>query len=75
MPLIVRELAQHTQLHILISAGLVLQEEMAKFRDLEYCKIDLIASKGIVFCKYAKISSALLALEAIMANDNVVRTV
>ena len=48
------------------------QEEMAKFRDLEYCKVDLIASKGIVFCKYAKTSSALLALEAIMANDNMV---
>lgn len=45
---------------------------MAKFRDLEYCKMDLIASKGIVFCKYSKTSSALLALEAIMANDNVV---
>jgi hypothetical protein len=50
----------------------VVQEEMAKFRDLEYCKVDLIASKGIVFCKYAKTSSALLALEAIMANDNMV---
>ncbi|KAK9916623.1 hypothetical protein WJX75_005036 [Coccomyxa subellipsoidea] len=52
--------------------GLAIEEEMAKFRDLEYCKVDLIASKGIVFCKYAKTSSALLALEAIMANDNMV---
>lgn len=51
----------------------VLQEEMAKYRDLEYCKVDLIASKGIVFCKYVKSSSALLALEAIIANDNLVR--
>lgn len=42
---------------------------MAKFRDLEYCKIDLIAAKGIVFVKYAKSSSALLALESILAND------
>lgn len=48
------------------------QEEMAKFRDLEYCKMDFIASKGILFCKYSKTSSALLALEAIMANDNMV---
>ncbi len=45
---------------------------MGKFRDLEYCKVDLIASKGIVYCKYAKSSSALLALEAIHANDNMV---
>ncbi len=42
---------------------------MSKFRDLEYCKIDLIAAKGIVFVKYAKSSSALLALESILAND------
>lgn len=49
------------------------QEEMAQFRDLEYCKVDLIAAKGIIFCKYAKSSSALLALEAIMANGNMVR--
>ncbi len=45
---------------------------MANFRDFEYCKVDLIASKGIVFCKYSKTSSALLALETIMANDNMV---
>ena len=50
------------------------QEEMSKFRDLEYCKIDLIAAKGIVFVKYAKSSSALLALESILANDCMVRT-
>ena len=47
---------------------------MSKFRDLEYCKIDLIAAKGIVFVKYAKSSSALLALESILANDCMVRT-
>ena len=38
---------------------------MAKFNDLEYCKTDLIAAKGIVFCKYYKTSSALRALEAV----------
>ena len=55
-------------------SGLHAQEEMSKFRDLEYCKIDLIAAKGIVFVKYAKSSSALLALESILANDCMVRT-
>ena len=54
-------------------SGLQIQEEMSKFRDLEYCKIDLIAAKGIVFVKYAKSSSALLALESILANDCMVR--
>ena len=38
---------------------------MAATRDLQYCKTDLIASKGIVFCKYTKASSALLALEEV----------
>ncbi|CAL8466686.1 g6222 [Coccomyxa elongata] len=52
--------------------GRAMEEEMANFRDFEYCKVDLIASKGIVFCKYSKTSSALLALETIMANDNMV---
>ena len=48
---------------------MAVQGEMSKFRDLEYCKKDLIAAKGIVFVKYAKSSSALLALESILAND------
>lgn len=38
---------------------------MASFDDLEYCKTDLIAAKGIVFCKYSKTSSALKALESV----------
>jgi hypothetical protein len=38
---------------------------MARFDGLEYCKTDLIASKGIVFCKYQMASSALFALETI----------
>ena len=41
------------------------QAELASFHDLQYCKTDLIASKGVVFCKYTKSSSALLAMEAV----------
>ncbi len=44
---------------------------MAAFRDLQYCKTDLIASKGIVFCKYTKASAALRALEAVNATGQV----
>lgn len=43
------------------------QEEASRYPDLEYCKADLIASKGVVFFKYAKASSALRALEDIAA--------
>jgi hypothetical protein len=42
-----------------------LQEELSRYPDLEYCKVDLIASKGVVFVKYAKASSALQALEEV----------
>jgi hypothetical protein len=38
---------------------------------MEYCKTDLIASKGCVFVKYAKASSALRALEEIAAKGMV----
>eukprot|EP01024_Parvocaulis_polyphysoides_P031205 TRINITY_DN2826_c0_g3_i1.p1 TRINITY_DN2826_c0_g3~~TRINITY_DN2826_c0_g3_i1.p1 ORF type:complete len:196 (-),score=34.05 TRINITY_DN2826_c0_g3_i1:31-618(-) len=41
----------------------LLQEEMAKYEGLEYCKTDLISSKGIAFAKYSKASQALVALE------------
>lgn len=47
------------------NASLIPQAEMASFDDLEYCKTDLIAAKGIVFCKYSKTSSALKALESV----------
>eukprot|EP00891_Asterochloris_glomerata_P003566 jgi/Astpho2/3566/gw1.00057.54.1_t len=43
----------------------LIEAELASFHDLQYCKTDLIASKGVVFCKYTKSSSALLAMEAI----------
>lgn len=38
---------------------------MARFAGLQYCKTDLIATKGIVFVKYARSSSACLAMETI----------
>ena len=38
---------------------------MARFSGMQYCKTDLIATKGIVFVKYAKSSSACLAMETI----------
>jgi hypothetical protein len=41
------------------------QEDINKFKDLEYCKTDLVAAKGVVFCKFFKSSSAMLALEDI----------
>lgn len=42
-----------------------IQDDMAQFPDLEYCKTDLAASRGVVFCKFSKSSSALKALEGI----------
>lgn len=47
------------------------QEEMARWPELQYCKTDLIASKGVVFCKFLQSSSALRALEAIAENGMV----
>lgn len=38
---------------------------MSQFQDLQYCKTDLIAAKGVVFCKFARASSALYALELV----------
>jgi hypothetical protein len=48
-----------------------LQEELSRYPDLEYCKTDLIAAKGVVFVKYAKASSALQALEDVAAKGMV----
>lgn len=44
---------------------------MSKFMDLEYCKTDLIAAKGVVFCKFSKSSSALMALESVSERGTV----
>ena len=38
---------------------------MNQFPGLQYCKTDLMADKGVVFCKYGLSSQALLALEAV----------
>jgi hypothetical protein len=48
-----------------------LQDDMSQFSDLEYCKTDLAATRGVVFCKFSKSSSALKALEAIVERGNV----
>jgi hypothetical protein len=48
-----------------------LQEELSRYPDLEYCKVDLISSKGVVFVKYAKASSALQALEEVASKGMV----
>lgn len=50
------------------------QEELARWPELQYCKTDLIASKGVVFCKFSQSSSALRALEAI-AETSMVRCI
>jgi hypothetical protein len=44
---------------------------MAQWPELQYCKTDLIASKGVVFCKFSQSSSALRALESIAENGMV----
>ena len=43
------------------------QAEMGKFPGLQYCKTDLMAEKGIVFCKFSRASQALAVLETIGA--------
>eukprot|EP00210_Caulerpa_lentillifera_P008383 g7995.t1 len=47
------------------SDGQAIKEEMNKYPDMEYCKTDLIQTKGVVFCKYSKASSALKAMESV----------
>lgn len=44
-----------------------ISDDMLTFQELEYCKTDLIATKGVVFCKFSKASSALRALEQVSA--------
>lgn len=44
---------------------------MARFSGMQYCKTDLIATKGIVFVKYTKSSSACLAMETIQEMGSV----
>jgi len=62
---------QRQLLHERSSCGVHAQEEMGRWPDLQYCKTDLIAAKGVVFCKFARSSSALRALEAVTENGMV----
>jgi len=51
--------------------GSVIEAEMARFSGMQYCKTDLIASKGIVFVKYSTSSSACLAMETVQLAGSV----
>ncbi|KXZ53325.1 hypothetical protein GPECTOR_7g1219 [Gonium pectorale] len=48
-----------------------INDSMAAYDGLEYCKTDLVASKGVVFCKFTKASSALRALEDVTGRGTV----
>ena len=47
------------------------QDAMAAYDGLEYCKTDLVAAKGVVFCKFTKASAALQALEDVTVRGTV----
>jgi hypothetical protein len=47
------------------------QDAMAAYDGLEYCKTDLVAAKGVVFCKFTKASAALQALEDVTLRGTV----
>ena len=47
------------------------QEAMGEFPGLQYCKTDLMADKGVVFCKYGLSSQALAAMETVNARGMV----
>lgn len=53
------------------SDGSIIEAEMSRFAGMQYCKTDLIASKGIVFVKYATSSSACMAMEAVQVSGTV----
>lgn len=48
-----------------------LNDAMAAYDGLEYCKTDLVAAKGVVFCKFTKASAALQALEDVTVRGTV----
>jgi hypothetical protein len=50
------------------------QDDIATFPDVEYCKTDLVATKGVVFCKFSKASSALKVLETVQERGTVSRS-
>lgn len=47
--------------------GIEIEQKMREFPGMQYCKTDLIASKGIVFVKYSSSSAAHTAMEAVQA--------
>lgn len=47
------------------------QDSLAAYDGLEYCKTDLVAAKGVVFCKFTRASAALRALEDVTARGMV----
>lgn len=49
------------------ASGRDIEDRMREFPGMEYCKTDLIASKGIVFVKYSSSSAAHTAMEAVQA--------
>jgi RNA recognition motif-containing protein len=51
--------------------GADIEARMNEFPGLQYCKTDLIASKGIVFAKYDASSSAYAAMEAVQASGSI----
>ena len=53
------------------ASGAEIQARMAEFPGLQYCKTDLIATKGIVFAKYDASSSAYAAMEAVQASGSI----
>jgi RNA recognition motif-containing protein len=51
--------------------GSEIESRMSEFPGMQYCKTDLIASKGIVFVKYNSSSSAYAAMEAVQASGSI----
>ncbi|KAG2433808.1 hypothetical protein HXX76_008166 [Chlamydomonas incerta] len=48
-----------------------INDAIAVYDGLEYCKTDLVAAKGVVFCKFTKASYALRALEDVTGRGTV----
>lgn len=51
--------------------GSQIESRMAEFPGMQYCKTDLIGSKGIVFVKYDTSSNAHTAMEAVQASGTI----
>jgi len=51
--------------------GSEIESRMAEFPGMQYCKTDLIASKGIIFVKYDTSSHAYAAMQAVQASGSI----